>query len=464
MKIVIFLGPSLSLAEGKKILPQAIFEPPAQQSDILSVLHNHRPDIIGLIDGVFEQSLSVWHKEILYALDRGIRIYGASSMGALRAAECAEFGMIGVGQVFQMFASGELNNDDEVALVHGPEESGYYGISEPMVNIRMTFQKAWEDDVIDKLTGEKLIDIAESLFFHDRKFPVIFEKALESGIEPEIIERMKVRAADHYVDIKAKDAIELLQTISQLPEELPQPEKKFQFTRNHLFNSLYFRDRKVKHNDADISLASIANYVAIHMPDFNRVNFNSLNRQLVLVLADLLKVEVTEEQIESEKKRFLFSHRLLKPEDFVDWLRRNDLLIEEFMELMKEMAIARKLHHYILTRNSWTSNKKFILDELRLIGQYEEWVKKAANQQKILDEDLDDYYNENERVSMKQLIIEHLQETPCKIDTHFAEWSNDSGFLDPHFFRIELLRARRERALLKNKVSDIFGLDKKKEK
>lgn len=464
MKIVIFLGPSLSLAEAKKILPQAIFEPPAQQSDILTVVHNHRPDIIGLIDGVFEQSLSVWHKEILYALDRGIRVYGASSMGALRAAECAEFGMIGVGKVFRMFAGGELNNDDEVALVHGPKESGYYGISEPMVNIRMTFQKAREDDVIDKLTGEKLIDIAESLFFYDRKFPIIFEKALESGIEPEIIEKMKVQAADHYVDIKARDAVELLQTLSQLPEELPPPGKKFQFTRNHLFNSLYFRDRKAKHKDVYISLDSIANYVAVHMPDFNRVNFNSLNRQLVLVLADILKVEVTDEQVESEKKRFLFFYKLLKPEDFADWLRRNDLLLEEFMELMKEMAVARKLHHYILTRSSWTSNKKFILDELRLIGQYEEWARKAAEQQKILDEDLDDYYNENERVSMRQLISEHLQETPCKIDTHFSEWSNDSGFLDPHFFRIELLRARRERELLKNKVSAMFGLDKKKEK
>ncbi len=448
MKIVIFLGPSLTLAEAKQILPQAIFVPPAQQADILTVIHNHQPDIIGIIDGVFEQSLSIWHKEILYALDRGIRVYGSSSMGALRAAECAEFGMIGIGRVFQLFASGQLNNDDEVALLHGPEESGYRGLSEPMVNIRMTFQKAWEDGVIDKVTGEKLTSIAESLFFYDRKFPVIFEKGIEAGIEPQVIERMRTQVADHYVDVKAGDAVELLQTLSQLPDELPPQEKKFKFTRNYMFNALYSQDRKVKHNDAYVSLSSVANYVAMNMPDFNQVNSDSLNRQLVLILARILKVEASDKQIESEKTRFLFANKLSKEEDLIDWLKRNDLLLDEFMDLMKESAIARRLSRYILTGDG---NKKFILDELRLTGQYAQWAKKAADQQKILDEDEEDYYNENEILSMEQLINEHMQETQCKIDTNFVEWAHDSGFIDPSLFRIELLRCRRERELLRKK-------------
>ena len=105
MKVVIFLGPSLPLEEARQIL-DAVYLPPAQQADIVSVVGMHRPDVIGLVDGEFGQSLSVWHKEILYALDRGIHVFGASSMGALRAAETDMFGMIGVGEVYRQFASG----------------------------------------------------------------------------------------------------------------------------------------------------------------------------------------------------------------------------------------------------------------------------------------------------------------------------------------------------------------------
>ena len=85
MKSIIFLGPSLPVEEARQIL-DAIYLPPAGQTDMLTATVNCQPDVIGLIDGVFLQSLSVWHKEILYALDRGILVYGSSSMGAIRAA------------------------------------------------------------------------------------------------------------------------------------------------------------------------------------------------------------------------------------------------------------------------------------------------------------------------------------------------------------------------------------------
>jgi hypothetical protein len=128
------LGPSLPIHEAEEIL-SAVYLPPARQTDLLTAAINLRPDVIGLIDGVFLHSLSVWHKEILYALNHGILVYGASSMGALRAAETAEFGMIGVGEIYRQYASGELQDDDEVALAHASADQGHRKVSEPMVNI-----------------------------------------------------------------------------------------------------------------------------------------------------------------------------------------------------------------------------------------------------------------------------------------------------------------------------------------
>jgi hypothetical protein len=142
MKKLIFLGPSLPLAAAKAICGDAVFLPPAAQADVVSAIANFSPGAIGLIDGVFSQDLSVWHKEILFALSEGITVMGASSMGALRAAETERFGMIGVGQIFRMYANGAIVDDDEVALVHGPAGLDFIKLTEPMVNVRATLTAA----------------------------------------------------------------------------------------------------------------------------------------------------------------------------------------------------------------------------------------------------------------------------------------------------------------------------------
>ena len=48
---------------------------------------------------------------------------GGGSLGALRAAECAHFGMIGVGEIFTRYMSGDLVDDCAVAQLHGRPSS-----------------------------------------------------------------------------------------------------------------------------------------------------------------------------------------------------------------------------------------------------------------------------------------------------------------------------------------------------
>ena len=135
--IIVFLGPSLPLTMAQAILPQADFRAPAQCGDIFKAVLE-RPQTIVLIDGFFEHTAAVWHKEILYALEQGVAVYGASSMGALRAAELQSFGMIGVGDIFYDYLDGQLQDDAEVALLHTAAEDGYQAMTLPLVNIRKT--------------------------------------------------------------------------------------------------------------------------------------------------------------------------------------------------------------------------------------------------------------------------------------------------------------------------------------
>ena len=121
--IVVFLGPSLPPGEARRTLP-ARYLPPARCGDVLRI-RRLKPRAIALIDGLFETTAAVWHKEILLALEDGIAVLGASSMGALRAAELEPYGMTGVGAIFEAFRDGVYTDDDDVALLHGSASAGY---------------------------------------------------------------------------------------------------------------------------------------------------------------------------------------------------------------------------------------------------------------------------------------------------------------------------------------------------
>lgn len=159
----VFTGPTLPPEEARAVLDDAIYLPPVSQGDVYRAALK-RPRVIGIIDGYFERVPAVWHKEILWALTQGIHVFGSASMGALRAAELAPFGMEGVAEIFESYRSGELEDDDEVAVVHGPAELGYLAGSEAMVNIRRTLANAEAAGVIGCETRAGLERTAKELF------------------------------------------------------------------------------------------------------------------------------------------------------------------------------------------------------------------------------------------------------------------------------------------------------------
>src|SRR5207248_11291167 len=124
-----------------------------------------KPRAIALIDGVFESQPSVWHHEILDALDAGIAVLGGASMGALRAAELHTRGMIGVGRIFRWFRDGEVIDDAEVALLHGDAEHGYRPLTVPQVNVRWAAREAVRARVIDKSQARALVRNSEKIFY-----------------------------------------------------------------------------------------------------------------------------------------------------------------------------------------------------------------------------------------------------------------------------------------------------------
>ncbi len=211
MTVIMFIGPTISEREVKADI-DAICLPPAAQGDIYRAM-NFNPAIIGLVDGYFDGVASVWHKEILWAMNQGVYIYGASSMGALRAAELASFGMRGVGAIFEDYHSGKLEDDDEVAVVHGPAEIGYPALTAPMVNVRATLDKAVREKILNSEAASRFMNAAKAINYRDRTWEKLLESKEASGSE------FGAWLPENAVDQKKSDAVSMIREIKEAQDQ-----------------------------------------------------------------------------------------------------------------------------------------------------------------------------------------------------------------------------------------------------
>jgi hypothetical protein len=211
---VVFLGPSLSHDKAEQIL-RAEYRPPAKRGDIYRAA-KEGAKIICLIDGVFFQDCSVAHKEVLFALERGAKVLGASSMGALRASELDVYGMEGIGEIYQAYRRGDLVSDDEVALIFDPFT--WEPRSEPLVNIRFNLELAIQRGIIDAATRDVLFRSAQSLYFPERTYERMI-KAAEGQAFAEMLQRFHEFINNERRDLKMEDALLALQRAKEIEDE-----------------------------------------------------------------------------------------------------------------------------------------------------------------------------------------------------------------------------------------------------
>jgi hypothetical protein len=220
---VLFAGPSLF---GQDFDPAGlVVRPPARQGDI------HRAqldgaDAIGLVDGVFGFVPSVWHKEILFALSQGVRVLGGASLGALRAAECRDFGMEPVGEIAEAYGSGVRIEDADVCLAHAPGELDFMPLSEPLVDVEASVARLLDLGRIGDAEAWRWLNAARDIYFADRTPEAMLDRA---GLPAEL-------AADyrrHRVGVKARDALAVVERLKALPAGHREPPADWTFRPSH---------------------------------------------------------------------------------------------------------------------------------------------------------------------------------------------------------------------------------------
>jgi hypothetical protein len=201
---IVFGGPSL---HGVRLDPgDVVLRGPVEMGAIEQAVMEGAT-AIGIVDGHYQQVGAVWHKEILYALASGVAVYGAASMGALRAAECRAFGMIPIGDIAMRYCSGELFDDADVALINGPVELGFPPLTEAMVDVEATLAHLRSAGLATAAEVAAIRTAARGLFFADRTVEAMFA-TLDA--------RLMALYRTHRVGLKKTDALTLVDTLKAL--------------------------------------------------------------------------------------------------------------------------------------------------------------------------------------------------------------------------------------------------------
>lgn len=278
LRAYFFIGPTMPKAEFRQACESldadVMLLPPVQQGDILS-LDRNLPDFIGIIDGLFFKVPAILHKEILWAMERGIRVLGASSLGALRAAELDVFGMEGVGRIYRMYKEGEIDGDDEVAVLHTAEADDYRSLTEPLVNIRHNLLQARDRGIISSRNATAFIAHAKSLPFTERSYAALLSLARSEGLDADELNALRSFLRTGSTNLKREDALLLLHVVGQRLSEsssrsVRTPVRVRRTIFFHLLQREYIGDSAHGVHVADVQVLSFHKLLSISFPRFLR--------------------------------------------------------------------------------------------------------------------------------------------------------------------------------------------------
>lgn len=380
MSVYVFTGPTLPPAEAREYL-DAVFLPPVSQGDVYRVALK-QPHAIGIIDGYFERVPSVWHKEILWAMKKGIHVFGSASMGALRAVELEAFGMEGVGAIYEAFRNGELEDDDEVAVRHGPADTGYRVASEAMVNIRITLEKAHATGVISAASLVALLRISKALFYPERCYPEVLRQAHLLGLPAAELCALEQWLPTGQVDQKREDARAMLEIMHErLARGLAPKRVSYALENTHIWHVASAMPGALESAMGGATLLPTTFREEMQIEaSYRRVAQGALVRFLAVTEASRQNILLRPEQLQETGDRWRDKRDLADLKRFQRWLTEHDMTIETFTRMLSEEALLQLIR-------SWgvPDVECRIVDELLMSGEYDRLAARARDKEHALE-------------------------------------------------------------------------------
>jgi hypothetical protein len=441
-EIFVFLGPSLAESSARAEL-DAVYLPPVSEGDVYR-LWRRRPRAIGIVDGYFQHVPAVWHKEIMWVMERGVHVFGAAGLGALRAAELDAFGMRGVGRVYQAFRDGTLDRDDEVAVGHGSAEDEYRARSEAMVNIRKTLQAAHDQGIISAATQQALIRAGTALFYQERTWPALLataeaaSTAAAAGTAAAELSALREWLPIGRIDQQAADTVAMLREMRCFLAPDPEPQRvTWSMANTARWEAVRHRIDTMPGAGAAGSqplLEGILDEIRLLGPGaFEAARCRSLLRVFAADFAGREGVMVDSEQGQGAVAEFRARSGLEEGTDLARFLAANDLSVGDLERLIRTDEMVR-----------WACGQAErdalddLLDDLRLNGDYSRLVARAR--EKLADRDGQPGTARSETDAIGWYFTERLGLT---VPADLASYARSAGFRDEQAFRQAVRHERR---------------------
>ena len=421
--IYVFLGPTLAEKDARAEL-DAVYLPPVAAGDVYR-LWRRRPRAVGIVDGYFDRVPAVWHKEILWIMERGVHVFGAAGLGALRAAELDRFGMHGVGWVYQAFRDETLARDDEVAVGYG---------SEAMVNIRWTLAAAEHQGIISAVTAGVLLTAGTDLFYPERTWPELLRAAGATRADTAELDALRRWLPDGRVDQQAADAVAMLREMRGFLAADPAPQQvSWSMANTAMWEAAKRRADTLPRDGAAGSrpmLEPVLDEIRLAGPGaYEAACCRSLLRVFAADFAGREGVTIDGERLHDAVAAFRISRNLEQGTELTRFLADNDLSAEEFDRLV----VTDEMVRWACGQAEWAAFGD-LLDDLRLNGEYAQLVTRARAK---LD---DDGQPGVAAEALAALEWYFAQRRGMAVPDDLADYAQSCGFPDEQAFRTAVRR------------------------
>ena len=334
-------------------------------------------------------------------------------MGALRAAELHSFGMVGIGRIFEAFRDGILEDDDEVALHHGPAQTGYIPLSEPMVNIRATLECALKQDIISKSAENQLIDLAKYEYYPKRNWKNLLSLGHENMIAKNELVKLEKWLPENRIDQKFDDAISMLNAMSEyVARGQTNNETNYHLEWTVMWDKAVWTANQTPKDRQQLNNMKnwILDELRLKPRFFTKIQKNAIAR-FVAEETNIQENEVINtREIQKAITLFRSERGLLMKTQLDNWLIENDLDMIGLENLIRsDLMLAQ------FCRSCGDSLNDHLLAELRLTGAYSELAKRARCKNKLLEKTADSNLDRGKaNIGAMQLRMQFFQ-------THFEQ-------------------------------------------
>jgi TfuA-like protein len=265
-----------------------------------------------------------------------------------------------------------VQDDDEVAVLHGPADSGFLPLSEAMVNIRATLARAAAGGVIAHGSRERLERLAKATFYQERTWPTLLEAGRTAGLPKDELAALETWLAGGRIDQKRLDAQAMLAAMRDFLAADPAPKRvEFHFEWTEMWDTVVGGTIAAA-DDTALSAARILDELRLQGEPYRAWRRRALARLLGLREGSRRRLAADPGAVRTLRDQLRLSHGLFARAELEAWVSANDLDAAAFERLLGEEVMIEAL-----AAAAGPDLEQQMLSELRLAGDYGALARRA---------------------------------------------------------------------------------------